>query len=215
MKKLSGIIFILLAISIVCVFCFANKREKGTTDGPEEAMITACNFSDRLKQKADSAKAYCKQRNFNTDYCFLVDFSLHSGKQRFFVWDFTGDSIKYSSLCAHGYGQGSTESTPVFSNVEGSYCSSLGRYKVGIRSYSKWGINVHYKLHGLEKTNNNAYKRIVVLHSFDPIPDYDIHPMHLPLGMSQGCPVISNEIMRQVDALQKKAIKPTLLWAYD
>ena len=97
-------------------------------------------------------KAYCDKNGCNTNYCFLVDFSIHSGKRRFFVWDFKGDSVKYASLCAHGYGKNSTLSKPVFSNVEGSYCSSLGKYKVGIRSYSKWGINVHYKLHGLEVT---------------------------------------------------------------
>ena len=99
-------------------------------------------------------------RTGNTNYCFLVDFSIHSGKRRFFVWDFKGDSVKYASLCAHGYGKNSTVSKPVFSNVEGSYCSSLGKYKVGIRSYSKWGINIHYKLHGLEATNDNAFKRV-------------------------------------------------------
>lgn len=100
------------------------------------------------QEKALAAKAYCIENGFNTNYCFLIDFSIPSGKKRFFVWDFKGDSIKYSSLCAHGYGKESTLKKPVYSNVEGSYCSSLGKYKVGIRSYSKWGINVHYKLHG-------------------------------------------------------------------
>lgn len=168
-----------------------------------------------IKQRADSAKIYCRRKGFSTDYCFLIDFSTHSGKKRFFVWDFKGDSIKYSSLCAHGYGKNSTVSNPVFSNVEGSFCSSLGKYKVGIRSYSQFGINVHYKLHGLESSNNNAYKRIVVLHSFDPVPKMEIYPAHLPLGMSQGCPVICNQVMRKIDALLKAQKKPVLLWAYN
>jgi len=168
----------------------------------------------RLKLKADTAYAYSLNKEFNTHYCVLIDFSIHSGKERFFVWDFKGDSIKYSSLCAHGYSQNSTVSNPVFSNTEGSYCSSLGKYKVGIRSYSKWGINVHYKLHGLEQTNNNAYKRIVVLHSFEYISEMPIYPQHLPLGMSQGCPVISNKTMKQIDALLKNIQKPMLLWIY-
>jgi len=111
-------------------------------------------------------------------------------------------------------GRNSTVSNPVFSNIEGSYCSSLGRYKVGVRSYSKWGINVHYKLHGLEATNNNAFKRVVVLHSYDLIPVVEIYPAHLPLGMSQGCPVIANDVMRRVDKLLKDEKKPLLLWVY-
>ena len=207
-------IILLLAVGAVSVWVYANSNIICPVEAVDLQSQEA-QLADRLKLKADSAKVYCKQKGFNTDYCFLVDFKQHSGKQRFFVWDFKGDSIKYSSLCAHGYGKNSTVHKPVFSNVEGSYCSSLGKYKVGIRSYSKWGINVHYKLHGLEKTNNNAFKRIVVLHSYDPIPDENIYPEHLPLGMSQGCPVISNETMRQIDKLQKKATKPTLLWIYN
>lgn len=170
---------------------------------------------NRLKMKADSARNYCRQKGFNMGYCFLIDFSIHSGKKRFFVWDFKGDSIKYASLCAHGYGKNSTTNKPVFSNTEGSFCSSLGRYKVGIRSYSKWGINVHYKLHGLEPTNSNAYKRYVVLHSYTPVPKAEIYPMHLPLGMSQGCPVINNQTMTQIDALLKTLKEPVLLWIYN
>ena len=58
-----------------------------------------------LREKALAAKTYCVEKGFNTNYCFLVDFSIHSGKRRFFVWDFKGDSVKYASLCAHGYGK--------------------------------------------------------------------------------------------------------------
>lgn len=167
------------------------------------------------KRKLLLRKAYCIENGFNTNYCFLIDFSIPSGKKRFFVWDFKGDSIKYSSLCAHGYGKESTLKKPVYSNVEGSYCSSLGKYKVGIRSYSKWGINVHYKLHGLEPTNSNAFKRYIVLHSYTPVPASEISPMYLPLGISQGCPVICDEVMRKVDALLKVEKKSVLLWIYE
>lgn len=168
-----------------------------------------------LREKVRAGKEFCANNGYSMNYCFLVDFSIHSGKNRFFVWDFKGDSVKYSSLCAHGYGKNSTTSEPVYSNVEGSYCSSLGKYKVGIRSYSKWGINVHYKLHGLEATNSNAFKRIIVLHSYTPMPESEVYPMHLPLGISQGCPVISDGVMKKVDTLLKAEKKPVLLWIYD
>ncbi|MBK5720324.1 murein L,D-transpeptidase catalytic domain family protein [Dysgonomonas sp. Marseille-P4677] len=169
----------------------------------------------RLKTKADSALAYCKAKGLNTQYCCLIDFSIHSGKKRFFVWDFKKDTIKYSSLCCHGYGQKSTQSKPIFSNVEGSYCSSLGKYKTGAHSYSNWGINVHYKLHGLDKTNSNAFKRWVVLHSHTPISESEIYPNHLPLGWSQGCPVINDNIMRKIDVMLRETKKPVLLWIYN
>ncbi|WP_221658749.1 murein L,D-transpeptidase catalytic domain-containing protein [Bacteroides salyersiae] len=199
----------LLVLFLVFIVCFIVRGRCGGS-----ADTFSAGEYNRLKLKADSAKVYCVDKGFNTNYCFLVDFCMHSGKKRFFVWDFRGDSVVYASLCAHGYGKNSTASKPVFSNVEGSYCSSLGRYKVGIRSYSKWGINVHYKLHGLEPTNDNAFKRVIVLHSYDLVPATDIYPVHLPLGISQGCPVICNDVMRKVDKLLKGEAKPVLLWMY-
>lgn len=169
----------------------------------------------RLKAKADTAKQYCMNRGLNTDFCILVDMSRHSGKNRMFVWNFAKDTVEYSGLCCHGYGKNSRTDKPVFSNEVGSYCTSLGKYKVGIRSYSRWGINVHYKLHGLDATNSNAFKRIVVLHSYDYVPDYEIYPEHIPLGYSQGCTVISNELMTTLDGMLKKPRKQVLLWVYN
>lgn len=204
MKKLLLFIFILVGLTTTYLMFVGYTDDAHST-------VTA----QRLKEKAYAAKAYCAAKDLNTNYCFLVDFSIHSGKKRFYVWDFKGDSVKYMSLCAHGYGKNSTQSKPVYSNIVGSNCSSLGKYKVGIRSYSKWGINVHYKLHGQEATNTNAFKRYVVLHSYTPVPDYEIYPMHLPLGISQGCPVICDAVMRKVDELLKKEKKPLLLWIYE
>lgn len=172
-------------------------------------------MEDSLKLKAAEAKEYCKKQAFNTDFCFLVDFSIHSGKKRFFIWDFQGDSVRYSSLCAHGCGGGSTHEKPVYSNIEGSHCSSLGKYKVGARSYSNWGIHVSYKLHGLEKSNNNAFKRYVVLHSYSLVPYAETYPYHLPLGISEGCPVIDNKTMKAADDLLKKVKTPVLLWIFE
>ncbi|NDV65704.1 murein L,D-transpeptidase catalytic domain-containing protein [Bacteroides sp. 224] len=197
---------IILCCIVFTLFCFHCNAKQDSTS-----------ISEQVKTHADSLKGYCQSKGYNTDYCFLIDFGIHSGKKRFFIWDFKGDSIKYSSLCAHGYGKESTTEQPIYSNVEGSYCSSLGKYKVGIRSYSKWGIHVHYKLHGLEKTNSNAYKRYIVLHSYEYVPNKEVYPFHLPLGMSQGCPVVSNEMMRTIDELLKenKDEKPVLLWIYE
>ena len=171
-------------------------------------------IKERLQVKADSALAFCTQNKMNMDYCFLIDMKIHSGKNRFFVWDFNEKKVIHTGLCCHGKGEGSTRSQPVFSNVEGSNCTSLGKYKVGIRSYSQWGINVHYKLHGLDTTNNNAFKRIVVLHSFTPVPSREIYPIHLIMGWSAGCPVISDTLMTTLDELLKDSKKNVLLWIY-
>lgn len=172
----------------------------------------------QLSQKAAEARIFCEQNNLNTDFCVLVDMRIHSGKHRFFVWDFKQDSITKQALCAHGCGkdeQKSTGAQPLFSNVNGSLLTSLGKHKTGKRAASQYGINIHYKLHGLEPTNNNAYERIIVLHSFTPVPSKEIHPLHLPMGFSQGCPVIDNETMRYLDKILKDTPDPVLLWIYN
>jgi hypothetical protein len=169
----------------------------------------------RLRLKADSALQYCRDNSFSEKYCFLVDFGIHSGKNRFFIWDFEKDTVVRAGLCAHGYGGNSTPGRPEYSNTEGSYCSSSGRYRTGISSYSQWGIHIHYKLHGLDQTNSNAFKRIVVLHSYKYVPDSEIYPLYLPLGYSAGCPVVSNAMMNAADELLKNSDKSFLLWIFD
>ncbi len=170
--------------------------------------------SKKLALKADTALSYCKAHKMNLKYCILIDMAVHSGKNRFFVWNFKENKADFEGLVCHGMGRGSTGAVPVFSNVVNSGCTSLGKYKIGVKSYSKYGIHIHYKLHGLEKTNSNAYKRYVVLHSFDPVPEFQIYPVHLPMGMSLGCPVVSNAMMTRLDSLLSKQTRPVLLWIY-
>jgi len=171
----------------------------------------------RLEEKAKEALHYCETNGYNTDYCILIDMNIHSGKYRLFMYDFKSHKVERQSLCAHGCGRADKTSTgaqPIFSNEEGSLLTSLGKYKIGIRSYSQWGINVHYKLHGLETSNNKAFKRIVVLHSHTPVPSAEMYPFHMPMGWSFGCPVIDNVTMKYLDSKLKNTQKPVLLWIY-
>lgn len=163
--------------------------------------------------KINEALTFCKQNNMDTSIAIMVDMSIHSGKNRIFVYDFKQKAITIEGLCVHGVGGGSTPTKVIFSNKAGSYCTSLGKYKVKGRAYSNWGINVHYKMYGLEETNSNAFKRIVVLHSYSPVPNHEIYPQTL-FGQSAGCPVLSDVTMRKIDALLKTRKKPVLLWIY-
>ena len=166
------------------------------------------------EERITAATAFAAANGLDMKYAIFVDFSLASGKQRLFVIDLASKKILFKSLCCHGMGGGSTPEKPVFSNVSGSYCSSLGKYKTGARAYSQWGIHVHYKLHGFEKTNNNAFARVVVLHSYDPVPGSEIYPSSLPMGWSLGCPVIANKCMTSIDSLIRKRNSQMLLWIY-
>ena len=167
--------------------------------------------------KVNQAKSFAVKSGLDTTICFLADMSVHMGKKRLVVYDFQKDSILREMIVTHGSAgskglKSSGPDEPVFSNIPGSYASSLGKYKIGKRSYSNWGINIHYKLHGLESTNNNAFKRIIVLHSYINVDKEEVFPDYPPYSL--GCPMVSNEDMRYLDDLLKKK-KDVLLWMYN
>ncbi|WP_188768648.1 murein L,D-transpeptidase catalytic domain-containing protein [Emticicia aquatilis] len=162
-------------------------------------------------------KSFVNQKKYNTDFCILIDMSIHSGKKRLFLWDFKTNKIIKSGMCSHGcgnmpWGKDFSKTNPSFSNKDGSHCSALGKYKIGERGVSQWGIKVKYLLHGLEETNNNALVRTIVLHSWNDVTEGEVYPEGTPEGW--GCPAISNEVMKDLDSKLSKTSKPVLLWIY-
>jgi len=172
---------------------------------------------ESIRSKAKKSLEFCKTQNFNTDFCILIDMSLHSGMKRFFVWDFKKEKILNSFLVGHGCGDNPwsndySRDNPKFSNVDGSHCSSLGKYKIGEREHSDWGVNVKYVLYGLDSTNSNAFKRFIVFHSWEAVSDYEVYPDGTPEGW--GCPTISNNSFKIIDPILKSSTKPVLMWIY-
>ena len=143
--------------------------------------------------------------------------SLHSGIKRFIVWNFKKNKISNSFLAGHGCGDNPwnndfSKENPKFSNIDGSHCSSLGKYKIGKRAHSDWGVKIKYILHGLEPTNSNAFKRFIVFHSWEVVSDEEVYPNGTPEGW--GCPTISNNSFKIIDPLLKSSTKPVLMWIY-
>ena len=162
---------------------------------------------DRIEQ----ALKYCRSNDMDTSICVLVDFNKHSGTKRMKVYDLKKKKALSQGLVCHGMGKTLSKKIQ-FSNVFGSHCSSLGKYKIGKRGWSMWGIHIKYELHGLEKTNSNAHKRHVVLHSWSVIPDKKTYP--LPIAEGYGCPAVSNNYMKHLDKLLRGKKKDVLLWIY-
>lgn len=201
-------------VIIVTSFCHSPLQ---TPDANQITLSEPFNF-ERIKLKAKEAFTYCKKKKYNTQYCLLIDMSIHSGKKRAFLWDFKNDTIELSGMCAHGSGESTwsgtdTKENPVFSNTPDSHCSSLGKYKIGKRGYSQWGIHINYLLHGQDSTNSNALKREIVLHSWDDVSDEEVFPEGTPEGW--GCPAVGNEFMKSLDEKLKTAEKPILLWIFN
>ncbi|GEN70348.1 murein L,D-transpeptidase catalytic domain-containing protein [Chryseobacterium lathyri] len=171
----------------------------------------------KITAKAEEALKFCVSKKLNTDFCILIDMSLHSGIKRFFVWDFKTKSVVRKYLVGHGCGSNpwssdGSKDSPQFSNEDGSHLSSLGKYKVQGRGYSDWGINIKYLMHGLEKTNTNALKRYIVFHSWDQMSDDEVFPKGSPEGW--GCPTVSNNAMKEIDPMIQKTGEPVLMWIY-
>ena len=161
------------------------------------------------------AESFCKTNDMNVEYYILIDLSIHSGRNRFFLYDFKTKKNIYEKLATHGscdvFENNETKWKKAnFSNKLDSHCSSLGKYSIGSRDFSKWGIKIKYWLYGLEKTNSNAVKRITVLHSWEAVADQEVYPKYSPL--SWGCPAVSNEFMTILDVKLQESKKPVLLW---
>lgn len=162
----------------------------------------------RLSLKATEARSFVKNNGYNDQFIFLIDMSIPSGNNRFFIYDLKNDSVVKAALVSHGVCYGG-EMNAKFSNVVGSGCSSLGKYKIGIPYVGQWGYS--YKLHGLENSNNNAYERTVVLHSHQSIPDIETGE---EIAVSLGCPMVSPNFLLTLKKLINNSKKPVLLWIY-
>lgn len=179
-----------------------------------------------LDERAEEALEYCKENGYSTDYCLLVDYGRHSGRVRFFVWDFEKDKPVLKSLCAHGYGNGSTARKPVFSNEIGSSCSSLGHYSVGKeKTMGKPKGRKALLLYGKDKTNSNALQRGILIHPVS-LPNFSICPLLIPVKVhkvlghkirpkSEGCITIPFRKYEKVSNIVKSSSRPVLLWVYE
>ncbi len=169
---------------------------------------------ERLKDQAVSIKEYANDNSYNSEYCFLIDMSIPSGKKRFFVYNISKDSVEYTSLVSHGFGSFNIEKyeEPLsFSNTPSSYKTSLGRYKVGYSYNGAYGLA--YKLYGLDSTNNKAFERAIVLHSDYHVPEIETYPFRI--FQSAGCPTVAPAFLSVLTNYIKKSQKPILMWIYN
>jgi len=136
-------------------------------------------------------------RKSQHDWCWEVNYAINSRHPRFFVYNTkTGEFYKYKT--AHGIG--GSNRTPKdgkcreFSNVAGSFMSSLGVVRSGnkIRSDAT-GISV--RLQGLSITNSRMGPRGCHLHGGSYVVESD----NSVCGYSQGCVVTDDKYISRKD----------------
>jgi hypothetical protein len=211
-------IFLALFLITSCEFSAqVNETELLVVPTEEETVPKPELDLEKTRLKAKEALAFCKSKNYNQEFAILIDMSLHSGVNRLVIWDFKKDTVDHICLVGHGSGNHPwnndfSKENPVFSNVENSHCSSLGKYRIGERAPSDWGVRIKYVIHGLEPTNSNAAKRFVVFHSWERVPNEELYPSGTPEGW--GCPIVSLDNFRLIDEKLQSNTKSTLMWIY-
>ena len=156
----------------------------------------------------------CHEKGFNEDYCILVDFSRPSGEDRMAIIDLNTLSVLDTGPCAHGKGKGNSAWKAIFSNKEGSRCSSLGAFKIAEKGYSAT-VGLRFTLDGLDASNSNARRRKILIHSSRYVDIMHHLTSYLPLSdASWGCFTTSPAMLKKIEALCDKSKKPILLYAY-
>lgn len=155
-------------------------------------------------------KNYIKGKEYNQELAVFINFKIPSGKYRYFIYNLKNNTILQQAVVSHGSGSVIPKSDALkFSNVEGSYQSSLGKYVIGESYIGKFGKA--YRLAGLDDTNSNAMQRAIVLHSYGCIPDAESKS---PVCLSLGCPMLSVNALKETAKYIDRSTKPVILYAF-
>lgn len=215
MKKIvtTFLLFILLSGIAFAWFSYSKTGKKLTSlYAPKKHTTYKLNSGtfEKLQGKAGEAKTFAEKNNFNTRICFLVDMSLSSGQGRFFVYDLKNDTIQNTGLVTHGRCNQRWLEGRKFGNTQGCGCTSLGRYKIGNSYNGRFGLA--FKLYGLDKTNDKAFERFVVLHAHECVPETEVKD---EICQSDGCPTVAPGFLQQLKPIITLSKKPVLLWIYE
>ena len=160
------------------------------------------------KPRIEKLLQHAQANDYSTHYGIFADLHLNSGKKRLFVVDFRNHAIVKEALVTHGHCKENKDGVR-FSNVPNTNCSSEGKYRIGKSYYGIFGLA--YKLHGLDPTNSNAYKRHIVLHAHECVFD---QTWPTEICESEGCPTVSPNVLSYLKKLIDSEPKPMLLWIY-
>jgi hypothetical protein len=209
-RSLLLISFLLLSFT----WLFSSGVWKSAKTGWAAGIPESHKFADpslkKMQLKAADAKLFVQQKGYNEAICILVDMSLPSGRVRLFVYDMKEDTIRNAGLVTHGRCNQYWLDGRKYGNTVGCGCTSLGKYKIGRSYQGRFGLA--YKLHGLEKTNDKAFERFVVLHSHECVPATEVKE---EICQSDGCPTVSAGILQYLEPIINASTKPILLWIYE
>jgi len=132
---------------------------------------------------------------FKDSLITIIDYSLPSSDNRFFVINLNQSKVVYKSLVSHGRNSGELYASR-FSNKPQSHQSALGFYITGDPYYGAQGYSM--KLAGIDTGyNDHARIRSIVIHG----ADYVTHQYVIRygrLGRSFGCPALPPAVNTEI-----------------
>jgi hypothetical protein len=125
----------------------------------------------------------------------VIDYSRPSTEPRLWVFDIPRQRLLFEELVAHGRNTGENMAAK-FSNVEGSYMSSLGAFETQESYVGQNGYSL--RLRGLEQGfNDQARERAIVIHGA-PYVSQQLIDSQGRLGRSLGCPAVRPAIAKSL-----------------
>ena len=177
---------------VVLTGCFTDTAPTVQVD---EEFVTHCR---------KMLKPHLK-RGFNQGVAFYVDLTRPSNQNRFFVLDLRHNRVLARGLCCNG--RTDAQGHVLYSNENGSNCSSKGAVRISYRYRGQFGKA--YKLEGLERSNSNLFARAVVLHAHGCIPPA---PQPESICVSEGCPTVNPAFLKALAGYIDHSAKPILLY---
>ncbi len=129
------------------------------------------------------------------DIVGIADFGLHSAKPRFHFVNLERGEVQ-SHHVSHGIGSDYQHDgwLKQFSNTEGSNATSRGAYVTWEWYKGRYGTSV--RLGGLDRTNDAALRRYIVMHHADYAENAHLEK-YGRLGRSNGCFAMGTEQFRE------------------
>ncbi len=188
----------IFAVLILLLFFFESKSQEKQ---PVEEIS---------KEKIVELRNFLKGKEYNQDVAIFINFKIPSNKFRLFIYDLKKGKVLEKAIVSHGSGSVISNSNQLkFSNIENSYQSSLGKYEIANKYFGAFGLS--FRLKGLDKTNSNAMKRAIVIHSLSCIKDEESSESAC---LSLGCPMLSPKFLKTAEKYIDSSKKRIILDAY-
>ena len=196
-KKYLGIVMIIVCCLSLQSFNLGKSMPKN------EPVIDNINLAEKLHINTNAfilaIKGYEKLKNLgkltNSRYLTIADMSIASSHPRLYIIDMEKQALLLQTFVSHGKNSGLLFAEE-FSNLVGSFKSSLGFYITGQPYQGKHGTSLVLK--GVESgINDKAEERAIVLHGAEYANQGFVNQQGY-LGRSLGCPAVPNSQVKEI-----------------